>query len=411
MKDSKLYWLWLSGKCSPNSPFGEILLEYFETPENIYNAGEEEYRECGISADVISRLMDKAMDYAEDVAEHCQRGNIGILTQDDALFPSRLKNIKNPPVLLYYRGKLPDMNDDVMIAAVGTRSCSEYGAKMAYRIGHDLALGGAVTVSGMARGIDGMVHKGTIKAGGHTVAVLGCGVDICYPPEHKRLMHEILESGTVISEFAPKTQPYGANFPIRNRIISGISHGCAVIEADSRSGSLITADYARKQGRDLFAVPGNADEKSARGTNDLIKTGAKIITSAIDILEEYEFSYPFKIFVENIYQSSKRVASNDETVYYTTDKDKKKRVKKEKKASKNEAKEEKTEEIREQGPEIIPPEENTFERVVYDRLKGAKSPDELTYENEDISDILTALTMLEIEGYIKAVPGGKFTKI
>lgn len=224
-----------------------------------------------------------------DIANILDQKGINFITIEERGYPVKLKEISDPPPVLFYRGRLlpPDF---FAIAVVGTRRPTPYGLAMAERLASELASQGVVVVSGMARGIDGSAHRGALKAGGKTIAVLGCGVDIVYPPEHRRLMDEIIESGLVLSEFPPGTPPWSQNFPLRNRIISGLAFGVVVVEARERSGALITADLALGQGRDVFAVPGPVTSEQSRGPLQLLKDGAKIVTGAADVLEEYGLS-------------------------------------------------------------------------------------------------------------------------
>ena len=211
--------------------------------------------------------------------------NISIVTLGDPSYPNNLRQIYDPPPLLYVRGDM-EPGDDLAVSIVGSRLTSNYGRITTERIAADLARHGATIVSGMARGIDSAAHRGALSAGGRTIAVLGCGVDIVYPPENRRLFEEIIAHGAVVSEFPLSTPPDGVNFPRRNRVISGLSLGVVVVQANARSGSLITARLALEQNRDVFAVPGNVGMAGSRGTNRLIKQGAKLIESAEDILEE-----------------------------------------------------------------------------------------------------------------------------
>jgi len=202
-------------------------------------------------------------------------------------YPVLLRNTFNSPVLLYYKGKLPDFDNN--IAIVGSRKASAYGKNTAVMLACDLAAAGITIISGAARGIDTAAHEGALKAG-KTVAVLGSGIDVVYPPENLRLLAAIAEQGAIISEYPPGTPPHAGHFPARNRIISGLSRGVVVVEAAERSGSLITADFALEEGRDVFAVPGSIFSNGSKGTHRLIQQGAKLITTAQDILEEYEIS-------------------------------------------------------------------------------------------------------------------------
>ena len=225
----------------------------------------------------------------DKIAEEWAKKNIKLLSIYDEKYPELLRHIKNPPYVLFYKGSYFDFNKT--IAIVGSRKASEYGRKATKLLASQLAEAGVCVVSGAARGIDTASHEGDLKTG-VTIAVLGCGVDVTYPPENKKLLDAIAERGAVISEYPPGTPPFASNFPIRNRIISGLSRGVVVVEAGQRSGSLITADFALESGRDVFAIPGNIFSQISQGTNNLIKMGAKLIDNVEGILEEYNWERP-----------------------------------------------------------------------------------------------------------------------
>ena len=210
-----------------------------------------------------------------------------ILKFENEDYPEKLKNIDNPPKQLYVLGN-EKILDDFGLAIIGCRQYSEYGKKVAKDISFKLAKQGIKIISGMARGIDSFAHMGCMVAGGKTIAVLGGGFNNIYPKENIELLKEIIRTGgAVITEYSPDVKPIGANFPLRNRIISGLSDGVVVIEARKKSGTLITVDYALEQGKEIFAVPGNINNSSSQGTNEMIREGAKIVTCIEDILEEY----------------------------------------------------------------------------------------------------------------------------
>ena len=204
---------------------------------------------------------------------------------NDAGYPKNLKTLHSPPKVLYVNGSFKE-NDDFAVAIVGSRRASRYGIEMSERLGFNLALRGVTVVSGMARGIDSAAHRGALKARGRTIAVMGSGHNHIYPSENKKLYEEIAESGAVVSEFENDMAPLAQNFPIRNRIISGLSLGLVVVEAAKNSGALITADFALEQGREVFAIPGKISSLTSEGTHALIKDGAKLVQSAEDIMEE-----------------------------------------------------------------------------------------------------------------------------
>lgn len=287
----KLYNIWLSMRLYPGSAGHRGIFEYFPTAYELYRADSAELEAAGVPQRFIAPLCNKDLSEAGRAAEYCARNGIGLITRHDDAYPKRLLNIANPPYALYVRGSLPDMDSLVCTSMVGTRSMSEYGMRMAYKIAYELGAAGDIVVSGMALGIDAVSACGALAAGGRTVAVLGCGPDRVYPPAHGELMAEIAENGAVISEYAPGVPPLGRNFPIRNRIISGLSQGTLIVEADEDSGSMITAHEAIIQGRDIFALPGNIGAVNSAGTNALIRDGARIVLRARDILNEYEFIF------------------------------------------------------------------------------------------------------------------------
>lgn len=211
---------------------------------------------------------------------------------------------------LYVAGRLPKLNDHLAVAVVGTRKMSDYGRTVAYEMGRGLAAGGAVLVSGMALGIDGMAMAGALDMDGVAVGVMGCGIDIVYPKEHKDLMRRTLDRGAVITEYPPGTPPSAHHFPVRNRLISGLCQATVVVEGDSNSGALITARQAVYQGRDLYAVPGRIGDEGAEGTNRLIKDGAAAVTNAVDVLQNYEFIYPETISITAAMTAVSRAGEN-----------------------------------------------------------------------------------------------------
>ena len=292
-----LYWIWLSASCVPGSESFSKLIKKFSSPLEIYKADESEISACIGSArsqEYLS-LTDKSLEKAKEILSFCLTKKVGILTYSDPNYPDLLKEIKNPPVLLFYRGVLPDFNNNFFISVVGTRKISEYGRKNTFTISHDLAKAGAVIVSGMAIGIDGVALAGALSANKPTVAVIGSGIDVCYPMVHKRLAQEIVKSGCVLTEYLPGTKPLKYNFPNRNRIISALSPITLVMEGNERSGALITARLAKEQGRAVYAFPGNVGNSNSQAGNLLIKNGAILFTSADDIIRDFEFKSAGKL--------------------------------------------------------------------------------------------------------------------
>ena len=292
MRDT-VYWIWLSLAVTPGTDTFRKLIDKFADAEDIYNASENDIKGCiGSKSRNFKSLMNKDLTRARRIESFCESKGVGILSYSDERFPESLRAISKPPVLLYYRGVLPDFNKCCMLSMVGTRRLTDYGRRNAFRIGYDLAKAGAVIVSGMAIGIDGVSHAGSLSAGGINVAFLGSGIDVCYPDQHIRLAREIVKTGCVMTEYAPGTKPEKPHFPIRNRLIAGISAATVVIEGIERSGAIITARYAKEYEKTVYALPGNVDNKTSQVTNLLIKNGAKLITSADDIVRDFEFVYP-----------------------------------------------------------------------------------------------------------------------
>ena len=298
-------WIWLSDKCGAGSKEFLKLVEKIGSIEDIYAADYEAYSSAGVSERLSEDLCDKSTEKAQKIVNYCQSAKVGILTYDSKDYPASLRSLKNPPAVLYYIGNLPDFNKSLCIAVVGTRTMSEYGMRAAYKIAYEVAAAGAVVVSGMALGIDGIASCAAISARGKTVAVLGCGIEIAYPKEHKKLRDIIRQNGAVITEFAPGTEPRGMNFPIRNRIISGLSQGTVVIDADKNSGSMITAKNAILQGRDVYAVPANIDSENSSGTNSLIRDGAQAVLCGNDIIRNYMYIYRDRINVMKLMNAEK----------------------------------------------------------------------------------------------------------
>ena len=309
--DNLLHWLWLSLSVKAGGESFRKLYDSLGTVSEIYSADEDVLKSViGSRSGDFNALLDKDLEKAKEVLEFCRSKNVGILLYSDERFPENLRKIKNPPVLLYYRGNLPDFKNELCISIVGTRSVSDYGRKNAFYVARDLAKSGALIVSGMAIGIDGVALAGALSEGRPTVAVIGSGIDVCYPSQHKRLAREIVKRGCVMTEYAPGTRPLGANFPVRNRIISGLSEAVAVIEGREKSGSLITARRAFDQGRTVYALPANVDEKNGEATNLLIKNGARAFSSADDIIRDFDVTHKGKLNPFNLLSpSSKSIAS------------------------------------------------------------------------------------------------------
>lgn len=302
--EEMLYWVWLADNCGAGSSIGNTLLKQFGSPEDIYRQKPEKVASWDFLSDTdrenaFTLLSSRSLQSAEQVLTDCQRKDIHILCLHDDIYPQMLHGLSNAPLLLYCKGTFPWVDNRLVTAVVGTRTMSDYGRDMAYRLGYGLAAGGAIVVSGMALGVDSMAMMGALDAGGVTIAVLGSGVDVIYPKEHTQVYQRILASGgCIISEFIPGTRPMGRNFPIRNRIISGIADCGVVVEGNATSGSLITARHLGYQGKKIFAVPGQVGQPGSEGPNDLIRNGALPVLTAEDILSEYEYLYPDSVHTQ-----------------------------------------------------------------------------------------------------------------
>jgi len=290
------YWVWLASAGGVGPVAGAQLLKRFGTPEMVFLADPKEYREIeGARSANFSQLALKNTDAAGKILESCQRFGYRVITIHDAQYPERLRNIYDPPLVMYIRGNLPVVDDEAAVAVVGTRNCTPYGITTAENIGCRLARRGLLVVTGLARGIDSSAARGALKGGGRVLGVIGSGIDVIYPAENKSLFDDVAASGAIISEYPPGTPALPAHFPARNRILSGLSLGVAVIEAPKKSGALITASRALEQGRDVFTLPGNVGARSCEGSNALLRDGAIPVLSAEDIISEYEELFPDKI--------------------------------------------------------------------------------------------------------------------
>ena len=280
------YWVALKWVEGVGNVGFKALLEAFGTPQKVFEAPLSMIKAVPGIGDKTAPQIKSFKDWkkVEKELEFADRTCVSIVTSQDPLYPSQLLSTYDYPAFLYVKGHLKE--DDVNVAVVGSRTASTYGKFTTERLCRELVLRGITVISGLARGIDSAAHRGALSGKGRTIAVLGCGLDVVYPPENEKLFTEISLQGALISEFPFGTPPNAPNFPTRNRIISGISLGVVVVEASEKSGSLITARIALEQGREVFAVPGSIDSSGSRGTNKLIKQGAKLIENVEDILEE-----------------------------------------------------------------------------------------------------------------------------
>lgn len=291
MSEHALYWLWLQAALGVGARFKEII-EDFKGIKEFYNASILDWKmSCALVPKQINMLEATRIEDAESIIYSCKQNNWQIIDYDDERYPARLKEIPNPPAVLFIDGDLPNIDETVTIAMVGTRKASEYAVKVTELLSRGVAESGAVIVSGGALGVDSAAHRGAIICSGKTVAVLGCGFGTDYLMGNKMLRDSIKHNGALVTEFPPFTPATRYTFPLRNRIISGLSLGVLVVEASVKSGSLITANYAVEQGRDVYAVPCSILSPQFAGTNKLIDDGATVATKPVDLLFPYAERY------------------------------------------------------------------------------------------------------------------------
>lgn len=375
----RLYWLWLATRPGMTEREKMVVLAHFGSPEDCYYADEFSGIE-NLSKSALEVLCDKDLKEAESISEACQRKKIHILTYGDDLYPSLLRNIIDPPLVLYYRGNLPDFDREPMIGVVGTRKASAYGLSTARQMGRQIAAHGGIVVSGMAEGIDAQATWGALDADKPAIGILGSGVDKVYPACNRDLYRKMEQYGCLISEYPPGTAPDRWHFPRRNRIISGLSNGVLVVEAPQKSGALITARQALEQGRDVFVVPGNIGVASCEGSNALLKDGAAMVTSGWDVIGEYAYRYPDKIHKEiHVVEEAddKIVVDNTNPPLYSD-------------------------------LENIAADLSDTEKVILAAIGTGEQLVDTVIAKTGLSssDVLAALTMLEVSGYVTTRPGG-----
>lgn len=380
MKSDLVYWVWLAALPGLTDRQRWLLLNKWRTPRAVYEAPEGElFAAAELRRGRGANRFDRDLSAAEHILRECERAHMAVLSYDDDNYPRRLWDVFAPPTVLYALGRVRQLDDEPAVAAVGTRKPSPYGEKMAEIIGRDLTEYGLTVVSGMAKGIDGCALWGAIRAGGSPVAVLGSGADVCYPAENRKLYEAILEQGTVLSAYPPHTKPERWHFPERNRIISGVTLGTLVVEAPARrSGALLTADSALEQGRDVFALPGAVDNPAAGGCLELLRQGAILATMAADVAEFYRPRFPHLI----------RSAVPPPEIF----------------------------DDRQKGALCTPP--ATAPDLPRDQAAllrcleaGPLLIDELAYSaGVPVTEALSALTLLEIEGYVKKT-GARYTAV
>ena len=381
----------------------QVLRGVFGSAERALQATPDELSKIDqLSPAMCDLLRRKPVQYSiERELELIQEYGCQVLTLYDAAYPSQLKEVDTPPLLIYIRGELTS-EDSLSISLVGSREAKDYGRKVGYRLSYQLAQRGLTVVSGLARGIDTSAHRGALEAGGRTIAVMGNGLSLVYPATNRDLAEKITESGVLISEFPMGTKPKPNNFPRRNRIISGLTLGTVVVEASNRSGALITARLAGEQGREVFAVPGEIFSELSTGTHMLINNGAKLINTVDDLLNELP---PYTL---NQIQSKAPVASIPDIE--TEPSSQKPMV--EKRASKRAATQSPAE-----GQQPIqsapPPGLTPDERTIFDAIETPSSHIDTIVRTTKlpISQVSSVLLMLELKGIVQQLPGKQFTKV
>ena len=367
------YYIWLQLCLGQGSKTFLQLLEKPLLPKDVYSMQEGERKNLGVfSKGELDKMRKTSLSKAEQIIMQCEKDSIKLIKYDDAVYPEALRNICNPPMVLYVKGSFPDFDNTPVISIVGPRKVSEFGKKAAYSLGYRLGKAGFTVVSGGAVGSDTYAHIGTLKANAKTVLIMGCGFNVSYLEENRALREHIENCGCLISEYPPDTPITRYTFPVRNRLISALGLGTVVIEAGMRSGALITANHALEQGKDVFVIPGSPEKAEYKGSNALLRDGAKPLLDASDIFNEYIALFPDKIDIERAFKKEPK----------STEPQKNKKILNE--TLSNEAK------------------------IVYNCLDTKKFyPDELN-TGLDSGKLLSALTELEMEFIIRALPGGQY---
>jgi len=406
------YYVWLASRKAATAAALRVL-RHFGTAEKVFFANEDEL----LAVPELNRgdalaFAQKDLAKPTDILAKCAELGHRIVTIQDAEYPERLRNIYDPPIVLYVKGRLPAIDEEPVISVVGTRNFTPYGLKQAELCGYELARHGIVVATGLARGGDTAAMLGALRGGGTVIGLLGCGLDVVYPAENAQLYEDVASVGALISEYPPGTEPAGVHFPVRNRILSGIALGVAVIEAPHRSGTLITASRALEQGRDVFAMPGNVDAPTSVGANRLLREGAIPMTSAADIVSEYAALFPLKIKTGSVGKVSldekaeKRLVATAEDTKKTT-----RRHDTTEKTVDNAAVKSYID------SEAIAQKLTGIEKTVFEALCGllkeSETPQALLDDIIDASqlaasDALSAMTMLEIDGFVQSLGGGYY---
>lgn len=375
------YYIWLQLCLGAGCRKIKEILAFYKTPQNIFKDDKDHRISTGLFTNKQIVNMDKIpLNKAVGILGLCKDSSIKTVVYGDNKYPYCLSVIENPPLILYYKGELPNFDSTPAVCIVGPRNVSDFGKKSAYSLGYRLAKSGITVVSGGAVGCDTFAHAGALKAGGKTVLVIPCGILYDYLPENRKLRKAVTENGCVISEHPPEFPVIRGAFPTRNRILSALSLGTVVVEAGERSGALITARYAYEQGRDVFVIPGAPTKAEYKGSNALLRDGAKPLLDASDIFNEYIFRFPDKINIERAFEALDFSAKKQENIKNDPKIQKKLNISLSKEAE-----------------------------MVYNNLNKQKFlPEDLSCTGLSAGELLSALTELEMEFIIKALPGGMY---
>ncbi|MBQ7921977.1 MAG: DNA-processing protein DprA [Clostridia bacterium] len=464
-REDTIYWVWLAETLKAGSRIAARLIHIYGDARAVYHSIRMEDLSDWSSDEkrqVNKLIKERELKSAKEIHKKCENGKIRILCYNDEDYPESLRSLTDPPIVLYVRGNLPPFSKRLTVAVVGTRTMTAYGRKMAYSMGYSLGAGGAIVVSGMALGIDSMAMSGAIDAGALTVAVLGSGVDVIYPKEHRFLYDKITATGgCIISEYPPQTKPIGYHFPTRNRIISGLADTGLVVEAAMKSGALITAEYVVNQGKRLFAVPGPVDAVNSKGANMLLREVALPAINPADILRSCGYMYEDTIDLMKAEEAASRMDMMEQAQkameenrigvrgktnvdgtpgYGGTIKSAKNKTAAEnkperaadikhnvtdtpkiennaasvkKKSEEAGKKENKSKKISYPAIKIDMDMLDETELKVYNNMKPdvPMLPDELCTEDLNIEKVLCAMTMLQIAGLVEASQGGYYVRV
>ncbi len=388
------YWVWLQSVLRYANGRMSAILDHFGSAKAIYDADETTLIASRLlTSGELKRASDKSLSSVNKIITYCKENNIGIIPYGNAKFPDSLINITDSPLVLYYRGTFPDFNNIPSVCIVGPRKCSDFGIKASYSLSARLARGGMIIVSGGAVGVDAAAHRGALSENAATVALLPCGIDCDYLKENENLREEIIQNGCLISEFPPKYPVKQGAFQIRNRLMSAISLGTVIIEASDKSGALITARHACEQGKDVFVIPGNPTLPQYSGSNRLLRDGAKPLLSAIDVFDEYIGMYNDKLDIEKAFAKPLKpyMVDKGSTVENITH------------SAKACSHIPRTQSVEDVSP---------IATALYDSIPDTPfCVDELNVFNDyNAAELMVALAELELFGYIKAVPGGRYVR-